>query len=342
MSPPNVLPGSDAAKAAAEVGQYIADQGADLQLPELEQYVKERIIAYGGDPVTAAASAKTVTVLAERDPANTQTVAENIVASTISDPNAGVDRIRDNVKRQVAERGGIGNLSKGEQKTLAYDEAAAALRRAGITDTQSYADLKTRVNEYIDQGASPDVAAAAAAAPALAASGPTADSFSIFGYLIMLVHGDLKYIFKSTETLTVGGSAIHSHMKDVTYNVGEGKDRNIHIDCDTIQTSSTGEFLNIRLRSGRGVGTYSGDYRSLMSTSFSAYGVATKWGMKWLLIGLYSLAVTKRRVYLAGIDNDMVVQSRAIDEKKDKRTSILTIRKTQVLIERAKRRYFKP
>ncbi|MBV7481795.1 hypothetical protein [Bordetella sp. BOR01] len=338
MSPPNVLPGSDAAKAAAEVGQYIADQGADLQLPELEQYVKERIIAYGGDPVTAAASARTVTVLAERDPTNTQTIAENIVASTVSDPNAAADRIRDSVERQVAERGGIGNLSKDEQKALAYGEAEDALRRAGITDTQSYADLRTRVNEYIDQGASPEVAAAAAAAPALAAAGPSADSLSIFGYLIMLVHGDLKYVFKNTETFKVGGNAIHSHMKDVTY---EMPPHNLHIDCDTIQTSSTGEFLNIRLRWGRGVGTYPGEYRSLVSTSFTAYAITTKWGMKWLLLGLYSLAVTKQRVYLAGIDNDIVFRSRSIGDDKDKRKSLLTIRKTKILIERAKRKYFK-
>jgi len=338
MSPPTVLPGSDAAKAVAKVGQYVADQGAGLQLPVLEQYVKDVIVEYGGDPVTAAASARTVTVMAERDPANTQGIAEHIVAKAVSDPNTISDRIRENVQRGVAERGGLNSLTKDEQKALAYDEASGALRSAGITDTQSHADLKTRINDYIDQGASPEVAAAAAAAPALAAGGPVADSLSIFGYLVMLVHGDVKYVFNNSETLNVSGSAIHSHMKSVKYDMSA---YNFDIVCDTIQTSSTNEFLNGRFHIGLGVGNYPGTYKALMTSAFSFYGGVGKLGMQWRPFTLYSLNGTKKRLYLAGIDNDMVMYNRAIEEDRDHReTSVLTVEQAKQAIQRTITKWF--
>ncbi|WP_459617462.1 hypothetical protein [Bordetella sp. 2513F-2] len=342
MSPPKVPPGSDAAKAAAEVGQYIAAQGSGLELPALESYAKARMEAYGVDPVTSAASARTVTVMAERDPGNTRLLAESIVAKTVSDPATIGERIQDNVRRQVAERGGLASIGKSQQKALAYDEAEDALRRAGVTDTQSYADLRTRVHEYIDAGASPDVAASAAAAPALAQAGPQADSLSIFGYLVMLVHGDVKYVFKNTERLDVVGSVIHTHMKSTKYDMS---DYNFHVKCDTIQTTSTNEFLNVRPHFGYGIGNYPGEYKSIATSSVSAYLLAGKAGMQWLTYGLYSLSGTKQRVYLAGIDNDVVMYNRGIKitngDAADQRKTVLTIEKIGKGIERAITRMFK-
>lgn len=333
MSPPKVPPGSDAAKIAAEMRRYIEQQGENLTTSELERYAKERMQVYGVDPVTSAASANTISVMAQRDPANTSLLAESIVARTVADPSTVGERIRNNVAQQVSERGGAAKLSQSERAELAYAEASSAYQRAGIIDAQSYADLKTRVHNYIDEGVSPEVAASAAAAPGLAQAAPQADSLSIFGYLVMLVNGDVNYTFNNTETLHVKGSAIHNHMMSTKYSMN---DYNFHVKCDTIKTQSTDEFLNIRPHFGYGLGIYPSAYKALIGASFSVYAVAAKAGERWLIIGGYSYTGTKQRVYLAGIDNDIVVNNYGIKKTNgpaaEKRKSVITIEKVQKFI----------
>lgn len=319
-SSPVLLPDSVAAAAVAETRQYFQTQGDNLRLPELEKFIKQKVIEYGADPVTAASSARTVNVLATQNPANAQGAAEHVVGATIADPALGSAKIRDNVLKDVEQRGGVEKLSPTEQKAIAYEHASQGLKDAGVADTRSYQDVQTRIHQYIDQGVSPDLAASAAAAPALARGMPQVDSFSIFGYLTMLVHGQVEYTFKNTETLMVANSAIHGHLGNTTYQmVGH----NFLVQCGTIQTSSTGE--NVRAHSGAAIGDYKSQYKALMGASVGLYLGAAKYGGRWLILAGMLRAYTGIRVYLAGTDSDVVKNNISIEEGRDHRVTLLSL-----------------
>src|SRR3546814_4995214 len=112
-SPP-LLPCSAAEQAVHEVGEYFAGQNG-LDIPDLEKYVKQKLIDYGGDCVTAAASSRTVVVLAEQTPGNAQSVAENVVAAIVADPAFTSNKVRTSVLAQVRRAGGVESLTKAEQ-----------------------------------------------------------------------------------------------------------------------------------------------------------------------------------------------------------------------------------
>lgn len=319
-SSPVLLPDSAAASAVAETRQFFQVQGANLQLPELEQFIKQKVMEYGADPVTAASSARTVSVLATQNPANAQGAAEHVVGATIADPALGSAKIRNNVLKELEQRGGAEALTPTEQKALAYEHARQGLRDAGVVDTQSYQDVQTKIHQYIDQGVSPDLAASAAAAPTLAQGMPQADSFSIFGYLTMLVHGKVEYTFKNTETLKVSNSAIHGHLGNTTY---EMVGHNFLVECDTIQTSSTGE--NVRAHSGAAIGEYKSQYKALMGSSAGLYLGAAKYGGRWLVLAGMLRTYTGLRVYLAGTDSDVVKNNISIEEGRDHRVTLLSL-----------------
>src|SRR3546814_7630404 len=107
-TPPG-LPGSAAEQAVQEVGEYFAGQNG-LDIPDLEKFVKQKLIDYGGDRVTAAASSRTVAVLAEQTPGNAQSIAENVVAATVADPAFTSNKVRTSVLEQVRRAGGVDSL----------------------------------------------------------------------------------------------------------------------------------------------------------------------------------------------------------------------------------------
>src|SRR3546814_21194761 len=82
---PRVLPGSQASQAVDEVGQYFAGQTGPVPPADIESFVKQKILDYGGDPITAATAGNTASTLAQQNPPNAPMVAENVVGMTVAD-----------------------------------------------------------------------------------------------------------------------------------------------------------------------------------------------------------------------------------------------------------------
>lgn len=296
---PYVRPGSKAAQAVDEVGDYFVNNPNPTPA-ELETMVKARIMGHGGDPVTAAASAATARELAGRSPGQEQAVAEQLVGVTLADPaRAGQSVMQDTRNAwEAAEQSG-GEVDKAG---IARDQGKQELADAGAMDTASSALFETKFQGYLDQGVSPDMAAAQAVAAVLAQSTPQADSFSIYGYLTMLVHGNTNYSFNNAEQVDIKGSAIHTHFSTTTYNMG-GHD--FLVDCDTIKTKSTGE--DVRTHSGHAIGRYEGTYYSTALSSVSGYYYRHKFGTLSKAVSGASFIGSGGRVYLAGLDSDLVL-----------------------------------
>lgn len=295
---PYVRPGSKAAQAVTEVGEYFA--GNPHPTPaQLEAMVKDRITAHGGDPVTAAASAATAREMAARNPGQEQAMAEQLVGVTLADPaRAGQSVMQDtrNAWAEAEQRGG-----EVDKAGIARDQGRQALADAGAMDTASSSLFDTKFQGYLDQGVSPEMAAAAAVAAVLAQSAPQADSFSIYGYLTMLVHGNTDYSFNNEEHVDIKGSAIHTHFSTTTYNMGSN---DFLVDCDTIKTKSTGE--DVRTHSGHAIGRYEGTYYSTALSSVSGYFYRHKWGTLSKAVSGATFSGSGGRVYLAGLDSDLV------------------------------------
>jgi len=320
---PHVLPGSKAAAAVDEVTGYFAAQGPDLDIPAMERFVKETIVSHGGDPVTAAVSSKAVSEMAMKDPAQAQKAAENVVGVTLADPAVASGDARQRVEAALKESGTPpDSLSRQQQEEIAFREASAALDDAGAVDTQSRQDLRTRIQGYMDQGAGPAMAAAAAVAAILGQSMAQADSFSIFGYLTMMVHGDTEYVLKNTETMTVANSAIHTHLANTTYDM---KANNFLVTCETIKTSSSGE--DVRAHEGEAIGQYLGSYDAYAAASISINLIYKyRWGGRTKSLAGMTVTETLGRVYLALFDSDLVWDSKVLLKKKDHRLSAAEVR----------------
>lgn len=319
---PRVLPGSEAAEAVDEVGQHFAGTGTAPAPDAYEKFVKKTIMAHGGDPVTAATSAKTAALLAEDDPSNAQSIAEHVVGTTLADPSVAAQDASNGVTDRLKGMGDKAkNLTDEQQKALAFEQANRAAKNAGIVDTKSSQAMQADINKYIDQGMSPGQAAAAAVAAVAAQSVAMADagSFSIFGYLTLLVTGNTHYIFKNKEDMTIANNAIHNHLSSTTYEMA-GHD--MYVQCTTIKT--TASLDTVRAHSGSAIGEYRGSYKSYTPASFSFYLGNFKFGQKSDGKGIWFLTASFARVYLAAMDADMG-PIKGIDEKKDDRYTLLKI-----------------
>lgn len=310
---PYVRPDSKAAQAVSEVGDYFATH-PDPSFDELEELVKARIIANGGDRVTAAASAATASELARRSPGHEQRIAEQLVGVTLADPSRVGPSVMDNTRAAWK----TADLSSEQEKIgIARSQAQQALADAGAIDTASSHLLDTKFQEYIDQGVSPERAAAQAAAVVLAQSAPQSESFSIYGYLTMLVHGNTDYSFNKNERVNIAGSAIHTHFMSTTYNMG-GND--FLVDCRKIKTESVGE--DVRTHTGKAIGTYESQYLSVAKASISAFQQREKYGTLTKSVAGATLSGNIGRVYLAGFDSDLMLWANS-GSANDKRWSVL-------------------
>lgn len=309
----NIQPGSAAEQVVNNVGNYVANNpgvSPDVRL----DYIKNQIQAYSGDPVTSAATARAIDVMAQRDPANAQAIAQDLTAKTVSSPSTMGDRIRDKVSGRLDGQSG---LTRAQQEAIAYEEAKSVLAEMGIIDTKSLAEVRANIKKYLDQGVSPAAAAAAAGQATAAGAAASPNTFSILGYLVRLVRGAVTYDFKDTQTLNVTGSVIHSHSNAVTYELGGN---NIHIDCSsTMKTYSGQSMLNFRFHSGKGIGEYNGSYSANLYTSLSLYAGSLKYGGEWHIYSGYLMTGTFVRFYFAGFDNDVVLSNRKIEDDKNYR-----------------------
>ncbi|MCD0501503.1 hypothetical protein [Bordetella petrii] len=316
---PNVLPGSNAAQAVDEINHYIQTQGSNLTPAALEQAIKQKIVQYGGDPVTAAAASRTASVLVEQDPARASMIAENVVGATLADPALASNLAKDRVNAHLDGLGAdAGQLTDEQKKSIAFNEANGVLQDWGVTDTQSSQALQEAVNQYIDQGASPDVAAAAAVASVLAQAMPGVGSFSIFGHLSMLVHGEATYIFNSTETLDVADTAVHTHLNGTKYDMANNT---LGIYCEDIKTSNRTAW--VRAHPGAAFGYYRGSYFSWSPVTLSGYVWSKQRGVEQRAIGGFSGSVSGLRIYIAGFDSDMVTFSKGVPKERDNRVTII-------------------
>ena len=128
-----------------------------------------------GDPVTAAVSSTAVGDLAAKDPAQAQKVAENVVGVTLADPAVASSNAQQRVESALKATGKpLDALTAQEQEDIAFNEANGVLRNSGVVDAQSQQDLRTKIHQYMDQGSSPSMAAAAAWSPSSPAAGKRA------------------------------------------------------------------------------------------------------------------------------------------------------------------------
>lgn len=315
---PRVLEGSQAARAVDEIGRFVR-ANSHLTPAALEQAVKEKVISYGADPVTAAAASRTAAVLAEQDPARAPMIAENIVGATLSDPNVAASQAARRVDARLEGSNGNGHaLSQAEQSAIAYEEANAVLQASGVTDTQSSQALQSAVDQYIASGATASQAAAAAVVSLAPQAMPQADSFSIFGYFNMLVHGDVDYIFKNTETMNVSGSAIHTHLSTTTYDMEGHK---LYIKATDIKTSGVSEI--VRAHPGKALGRYDGSYFAAAPATLSVNLWTTQRGIDQHLIGVRSASLAGLRLYLSLYDSDLANTDFKISPGSDSRATAL-------------------
>ncbi|MVW73599.1 hypothetical protein [Bordetella sp. 15P40C-2] len=311
---PRVLEGSRAAQAVDEIGQFVRGN-PDIDPGALEQAVKAKIVQYGGDPVTAAAASRSAAVLAQQDPGRAGLIVENIVGTTLADPNLAASQAAARVDARLRQQGAPG--SEAAHSAIAYEEANAVLQASGVTDTQSSQALQQAVDQYLARGATASQAAAAAVVSVLAQAMPEAGSFSIFGYFNMLVHGDAEYLFKNTETMRVTGSAIHSHLSTTTYKMNGQK---LHIEADEIKTKGVSEV--VRAHPGEAKGIYGGSYVSWTPLTVSGYGWTTQYGKEQHLAGGGSVSLSGLRVYLAIYDSDLANTRSKISKHDDRVTAL--------------------
>jgi len=318
---PYVAPGSPAAGAVDEVSAFWAENGGNVSPAQVEQFVKHTLESHGTDPVTAAASARTASLLAEQNPGGAQAAAENVVGVTLADPARAADSARDQVDAELARTGKTADqLSREEKIALAEGQAKQSLATAGIPESESSGPVSEAVSRLVDQGVAPDLAAAAAVSIVLGQMMPSADSFSIFGYLTMLVHGDAEYNFLNTESLKIANSAIHTNMTGTTYDMS-GHDISLY--THTIKTKASKEEM--RSRNSLARGEYHGTYESFSPISISFYWLnMARRGWQTRDLGLASMGISGLRVYFAGYDSDVVLSAKA-DSERDYRASLLDL-----------------
>lgn len=295
---PYVRPGSVAQAAVDQVGEYFRTHPNPTPA-ELEKLVKDQIVSHGGDSVSASASAATVAELARRSPGQEQALAEHLVGVTLADPGQTAQSVAQDTRKAWAEAEAATPDGKIDKNDIAREQGRKALRDAGI-GTESSGAFDAKFKEYLDQGVSPDLAAAAAVAAVLAQAMPQASGFSIFGYLTLLVHGNTSYVFKNDETIEVKGSVIHTHFDNTTYNLGSNV---FQVDCDTIKTSGVG--TEVRIHTGSTYGNYNLWYFSYATLSGSLFGYKHKTAGFSKTISGATYSGSLGRVYLAGLDSDV-------------------------------------
>lgn len=307
----NIQPGSAAGAVVSNIGNSMVSLPPGILRFD---YVRQQLLAYSGDPITAASTARAIEVLAERDPTNAQAIAQDLAAKTVAHPSTIGDRVRQRVTNRLQGRT---DLSQSQREAIAFEEAQSVLQETGAIDAQSSGGVRADIQQYMEDGVSAEAAAAAAAQSAATSASSAPSTFSILGYLIRLVRGEVTYDFQDTQTMNVTGSVIHSHSDTVTYEM-PGKD--IHIKCSsTMKTYASQSLLNFRFHSGRGIGVYSGSYDATLFTSLSLYGLATKYGTEWHVYSGYLFTGTLGRLYIAGFDNDIVLYNTAIEDSKNHR-----------------------
>jgi len=320
---PYVLRGSTAADAVDKVDAFFQSNGGSVAPKELEKFVDKTLRQYGVDPVTAAASARTTSLMAEENPAGALTAAEQVVGITIADPTRVASSASDQVKADLSKTGKtFDDLSRDEKISMAKEGAMQTLADAGVPQSESSGPVQQEVTRLIDAGVPPDEAAAAAAAAVMSGMLPQADSFNIFGYLSMMVHQRAEYTFMNTETLEIGGSAFHTHAQDTTYEMA-GHDINLRV-TDKLKTSSTSEEARSKYSLARGI--YEGTYESYVPVSYQLFWQkVTRVGFDAKSLGFASLSLSGIRFYLAGYDSDVVASSQTSNSERDGRAELLTL-----------------
>lgn len=189
--PFNVIPGSDADKAAQQIGMV------HLTPSNIGTEVSSVLKDYGVDPLTNAAASEAVTQLAQSNPKTDLTeLAQGVVGSAVADPNVAGNK----AKQRVQDAGT--DLNTEAQNNLAVTAAGEEAEKAG--GDKSVAAAKTK--EAISEGLSPPLAAQAGAAVAVAiavAQNPSAPGLEIFGYLKAMVQGLVTETYLGNETKTV-------------------------------------------------------------------------------------------------------------------------------------------
>jgi len=192
MSAPfNVIPGSDADKAAQQIGLL------DLKPGNIGTHVADVLNQYGVGPLTTSAASEAASQLARNNPrADLSGLAKGVVGSAVADPSVAASKAR----QRVSE--GSAGLTSQQQNELAATVAGEEAAKAG--GSASAAQDKTR--EAISQGLSPAMAAQAGAAAAVAlavAANPSSPGLEIYGYLKALVQGLVTETYLGTEKKTV-------------------------------------------------------------------------------------------------------------------------------------------
>ncbi|MBO1111810.1 hypothetical protein [Bordetella petrii] len=320
---PYVLPGSTAADAVDEVNAFWQRNGGNVAPKELEKFVDKTLRQHGVDPVTAAASARTASLMAEENPAGALASAEQLTGITVADPTRVAATASGRVNADLSKTGKtFGDLSRDEKISLAQKGAMQTLADAGVPESEASGPVQQEVARLIDAGVPPDEAAAAAAAAVMSQMLPQADSFNIFGYLSMMVHQRAEYTFMNTETLEIGGSAFHTHAQNTKYDMA-GHDINLRV-TDTLKTSSTREAARSKYSLARGI--YEGTYESYVPVSYQLYWQnVMRRGIEAKNLGIASLSVSGVRFYVAGYDSDVVISTKASDSERDGRAALLEL-----------------
>lgn len=221
-TPYAVLPGSEAAAAAAEAAAktYTLDGFGDS--------LKEIMEGYGVDPVTAAAVGAAGDELAQRPGRKPMAekdlpgLAESLVGAAVADP-----RVAGNQASKAFEQNATG-LSKSEQEALAVTAAGDAAEDAGA----DRASAEQKAREALSAGVPPAIAAEAGAASAAAiavTSNPDATpGIEIFGYLKARVQGLVTETYLADENKKVTGLTQWKIEKGSFFQTTSGE---LHINC---------------------------------------------------------------------------------------------------------------
>ncbi|MBO1111811.1 hypothetical protein [Bordetella petrii] len=221
-TPYAVLPGSDAAAAAAEAAakQYTLDGFGE----SLSQILAE----HGVDPVTSAAVSAAGEQLAQR-PGGTPMaeeelpgLAESLVGAAVADPRVAGGQARTAVEENAA------GLSKSEQEALAITAAGDAAEDAGADRATAEQKAREAIAAGVPPAAAAEAGAASAAAIAVTSNPDASPGIEIFGYLKARVQGLVTETYLADENKKVTGLTQWKIEKGPFFQTTAGE---LHINC---------------------------------------------------------------------------------------------------------------
>lgn len=211
--PFNIIPGSDAEHAMQEIAK------TDLTHGNLAGGMKQVLDKYGVSPLTSSAATEAAQQLAGNNPQiNTSELAQNIVGSAVADPTVAANKAMADV---AAQQG----LSLEEKQEYAVAAAGREAIKAGADGPAA----QQQARQAMDQGMTPEQAAYAGTAAAVAAAvanNPSPSGFEIYGYLKAMVQDLVMETYLGTEKKDV--------TNVTTWNIGS----------TWLQTTSTSLTIN--------------------------------------------------------------------------------------------------